>query len=53
MRLPAQREGLNRSEPIDFAAVRNSRDQDKSVRIIDRVDNAIVSDPDSKVIASG
>ena len=46
-------EVLNRSAPIDFAAVRYSRDKDKSVRIIDRIDDAIVSDPNSKVIAAG
>jgi len=43
---------LNSLAPVDFAAVRNSRDQNKLVLIIDRIDNAIVSDPNSKNIVS-
>ena len=49
----AEQERLILSAPVDFAPVRNSRHQNKSVRIIDRIDNATVADSNSKVIVPG
>jgi hypothetical protein len=49
----AESERLIQLAPKHFAAVRNSRDYNKPVLVIDRIDDAIVSDPNSKVIASG
>ena len=45
--------GYGQLAPVYFAAVRNSRHQNKSVLIIDRIDNAIVSDSNSKVMVTG